>query len=112
MAGIGTRKSGDAQKALLRKGFRSEERGHHTYYILYVEGKASEIYTYFSRQNTGADLQRNEVGGMKRQLKFGSPEELFRFIDCSTTEAQYVATLRDQGILPALPPAIAPDVPL
>jgi hypothetical protein len=99
MAGIGTRKLGDAQQALGRKGFRLLET-HHAYYVLHVDNKPTQIRTYFSHKNTGKDLWDNEVNGMKNQMKFSSPKELFQFIDCDISEAAYVQLLRERGHIP------------
>jgi len=98
MAGIGTRKLGEAQQALGKKGFRSNQT-HHTYYVLYINDKPTHIRTYLSHKNTGKDLWDNEVNGMKNQMKFNSPKELFQFIDCNISEDAYVKLLQDRGHL-------------
>ena len=37
---------------------------------------------------------------MKHQMKFLSPKELYKFIDCDITEDAYVNLLRERGHLP------------
>ena len=100
MAGLGTRKLGEAQQALSRKGFRQVET-HHAYFVLHVNGQPTDIRTYSSHKPTGKDLYDNEVQGMKKQLKFQSPKELFQFIDCDISEEAYLVLLRERGHLPS-----------
>ncbi len=91
------RKAKDIQAVLARKGFQQSAKSHHLYYSLYVNGKKTGVFTYFSHgpKEYGAALM-NQV---RKQLKFASTDDAERFFDCPMSEQEYIKLLRDQNVL-------------
>jgi len=81
--------------ALTKKGFHSEERSDHTFFILYVNGTKTPIYTKLGRGSKG--LKKSLISAIRKQLKFRDMEGLQGFVDCPITEEEYVAMLRRNG---------------
>ena len=75
--------------ALQSKGFRPSNR-HHTYYILYVNGRKTSVRTKVSHgiREYGKSL----LGQMSKQLGV-SRRQLDRLIECPMSEEEYVSLL-------------------
>jgi len=91
------------KRALLEKGFR-EESGHqkkgHTYFRLYVGEKKTHVLTQVSEGKANRNLASPNVKRTYKQMHI-SKDQLFAFVDCSMSEADYVAaaeqSLAEQG---------------
>jgi hypothetical protein len=81
------------RKALEAKGFRPFET-HHTFYILYVDGKKTSIRTMISHgiSEYGDAL----LGHVRRQLGLTS-KELQDLVECPLSGESYVALLKERG---------------
>jgi len=81
------------RKALEAKGFRPYET-HHTFYILYVDGKKTSIRTRISHgiSEYGDTL----LGHVRRQLGLTS-KELQDLVECPLSGESYVALLKERG---------------
>ncbi|SFV02326.1 hypothetical protein SAMN05421543_1213 [Alicyclobacillus macrosporangiidus] len=87
------RKTREIEASLQRKGFRKSNRDHH-YFVLYVDGKKTSVFTKTSHGMKEYDglLLRN----MARQLRL-TIEQLYELIDCPLTLEDYIGILRDSG---------------
>lgn len=87
------------EKALLKKGFKKTEESHHTYYILWVNGKKTDIYTYLSHGKSSKDYGSPLMGKVKSQLRFKDNALAEDFFDCPMTEGQYLKMLKELDAL-------------
>jgi hypothetical protein len=86
-------KTKDIRSALLKKGFRSDNR-HHEYLWLYVGERQTGVMTRLShgRSEYGEDL----LAKVKKQLGV-SKEQLFALVGCPLNYETYVAHLVETG---------------
>jgi hypothetical protein len=83
--------------ALTKKGFVEQERRKHTFYILYIDGKKTQIRTKLS--HGGKEYGDNLLSFIRKQLKFDNKEELEDFIECPKSLEEYVRMLKDKSII-------------
>lgn len=94
------RKTRDLKSVLEKKGFlaiANTQKGHHDYYFLYVDGKKSHIYTYFSHGKS--EYHPFLMDQIKKQLKFSSTKDAEDFFDCPLTKEKYLEKLIESGVL-------------
>jgi hypothetical protein len=94
------RKTRDLKSALEKKGFTAssnKDKKHHDYYFLYVDGKKSHIYTYFSHGQS--EYNSFLMAQIKKQLKFPTANDAEDFFDCPLTKEKYIEKLIDSGVL-------------
>ncbi|WP_158798342.1 type II toxin-antitoxin system HicA family toxin [Pedobacter sp. L105] len=91
------RKPKDIEKALLKKGFISNEESHHKYYILHYDGKKTDIYTYLSHSKRTEDYGTNLMQKIKQQLRFNNTRSAERFLDCPMTQNEYIEMLKQSN---------------
>ena len=109
-------KVSQAKSAVKSKGYVAEGTGSgrsvdHQYFYFYYDGKKTDINTHFSHHTAGSDLQRNELSGMKTQMKFRTSKQLEEFISCTMTAAQYEQMLMEDGHLNDNEPEAPPSTP-
>jgi hypothetical protein len=90
-------KTKDICSALKKKGFSETPKNRHTHYILYENGKKTEIFTFISRGI--AEYNDNLLGSMKKQLHLESKTELKNFIECPMAKEQYRDLLIERGCI-------------
>ena len=83
--------------ALTRKGFVKNEKKHHIFYFLYVDGKKTQIRTKLS--HSSKEYNDNLLSAIRKQLKFDSIKVLECFINCPISEKDYVRMLIDKSII-------------
>jgi len=88
---VSARRSTVIESALLRKGFRVEQR-HHRFLILYVDGRRTAIRTKIS--HGGKDYGDFLLSRMREQLRLPTVRQLLRLIDCPMDSDEYVTVLR------------------
>lgn len=94
------RKPRDMKKALSKKGFVQDSSvDHHEYYYLWVDGKKSAIYTYFSHGKNSKEYDKRLMGQVKRQLRFKNSNDMDDLFDCPLDHKGYVALLNDSDEL-------------
>lgn len=86
-------KTRDIESALLRKGFRPDNKDHE-YLWLFVGGKKTSIKTKLSYgiREYGDDL----LAQVKKQLRLTKPQ-LMDLVECPMSEAAYVDILKKNG---------------
>ena len=95
----------EARANLLSKGFRQREGKKHTFFDLYLDGRDAGISTHFSRgKQQHSEIDDGMMDLMKPQLRLDRKGEVFELLNCTMTEEQYVAFLRDRGRLQPPPP--------
>ena len=62
----------DVEKALLKKGFQSEEGNHHFFTYITLSGKKSTVYTKTSHGTGHSTLHDSLVSAMSRQCGWRS----------------------------------------
>ena len=89
------RKAKDIQSALLKKGFREDNRDHH-FYFLWVGNKKSSVRTKISHgiEEYGIELLKR----VSEQLHLTN-KELNDLLDCPLTLEGYVRLLRQRKIV-------------
>lgn len=88
----------DIEKALKKKGFKSEERDH-TFWYFHYNGKKTSIFTFTSHGSGHKTYSGRLIGYLKRQLKFNSSNELRKFVQCPISEEKYIEILKSQGVI-------------
>ena len=83
--------------ALIRKGFVKKEKRDHIYYILYVNGKKTQIRTKLS--HSSKEYNDGLLSAIRKQLKFNSKKELENFINCPLSEEEYISMLMDKSVI-------------
>lgn len=83
-------KTDKISSSLLRKGVIARE-SHHTYYILFVDGKKTSIRTRISHGSK--KYGRNLLSTMRRQLGLDCMDELKDLINCPMSSSDYVRLL-------------------
>jgi len=81
------------RSALAKKGFR-EERSHHLYFRLYVNGEKTGICTYIS--HGAQECDDYILGTMAKHLML-TKAQLCAFIDCTLSMEAYIEILRGLG---------------
>ena len=94
------RKTKNIKKALKDKGFSkmsSKEKSHHEFYYLMVDGKKSNIKTFFShgKEEYGDSL----MSKIKKELKFKETSKAEEFFDCTLSGSDYIKMLEMNGDL-------------
>lgn len=92
-------KFGDVRRNLPRKGFATEA-AHHQYLYFYYKGKRTRFYTYTSHGKPGDDVGDDNVSAMKLQLGLGTMKQVRQLVECTMSEAGYIAALIASGKLP------------
>lgn len=87
------RKAAEIASALLNKGFRRSQ-SHHTFYILYAQGRKTSARTKIS--HSIREYGRSLLAQIARQLCL-TASELDQFLECPLTEEDYVDRLIEQG---------------
>jgi hypothetical protein len=90
-------KTKEAEKGLLQKGFRRRNTDHATFW-LFVGDERSEVWTKISFG--ASEIDDSMVSRMARQV-FLSRKDFVNLVQCPLSREDYLARLRDQGILPA-----------
>jgi hypothetical protein len=88
------RDAGDIKKALLQKGFYSENSDHTFFY--YEDNQ--NIFTKISHGSKYKSYGDDLLGKMSRQLKI-TKSELLKFIDCPLRKEDYLIILRAKGLI-------------
>jgi hypothetical protein len=83
--------------SLTKKGFR-EERSHHLYFRLHVDGEKTHVFTYIS--HGAQECDDHILGVMKKHLML-SRAQLDALIDCQMGGEEYVGILRGLGEIKA-----------
>jgi hypothetical protein len=91
-------KRDDVESSLSKKGFAEQPGRDHRYFRLLYDGKDTGIYTKTSRGTGYKSLGDGLVSSMAKQLKLRTGE-FVRLVDCSMTEAEYLALLAEKGEL-------------
>ncbi len=94
---MATRKPSEIRAGLKRKGFREEPGARHFKLVLQRDGKDTHIFTIVSHGHN--EYGDGLLGLMSRQQLRLSKADLLRLIDCSMSEADYVAHLAEIGVL-------------
>ncbi|OPY38182.1 MAG: hypothetical protein A4E35_00604 [Methanoregula sp. PtaU1.Bin051] len=89
------RKAREIEAALLQKGFL-KRTSHHNLFYLCIDGKITGVHTFMSHgvREYGNPLLEK----MKNQMHL-SAKELELFIRCPLTFENYIALLKEQGIV-------------
>ena len=86
------RKAKDIKRTLLRKGFElNPKKEYHEYYYFVIDGKKSEVFTYFSHSKT--EYNKHLLSMIKHQLKFESNDDFENFLDCPFSQDDYTQML-------------------
>ena len=77
--------------SLLKKGFVEDTESHHHYFTLYINGRKSSVYTYFShgQKEVGAKI----LGSMAKQLGL-TVSDFEKLIDCPLGKSEYINILK------------------
>ncbi|MEX2489713.1 MAG: hypothetical protein WD356_09340 [Pseudomonadales bacterium] len=87
------------ERSLGRKGFDLDNRDHR-YYLHKHNGKETGVKTKLSHGKKYKRLDANLQSVIKRQLKLDSSSEFRDFVECPMSADDYLAKLRDKGIIP------------
>ena len=90
-------KSREIESAFITKGFHKKEGGSHIQFVFYYMGKPTLAHTLLSRGT--ADPGEPNLHKMKKQLFFNNPNDFDQFIECTFTEQDYIANLRNKGVI-------------
>lgn len=94
---MSTRKGSRISAALLRKGFREDDSGHHRLFWLFVDDVQTGVKTYLSH---GKKEYSDRVLGKMATVQLGlRKKELLALIDCPMTGEKFVAILEERGRL-------------
>ena len=96
---MASRRSTAIVAALTSKGF-VDTGGDHHWLVLHVEGKKTAVRTKVSRGHR--DYGDPLLSAMSKQLKLeGKKARLLDLLDCPMSESDYIADLRQRGVLGA-----------
>lgn len=95
------RKSDDVRDALLKKGYKEKgvKRGHTWFELTGVPPGKQPIRTFYSNGGHGKEISDDNLGKMKKQMKFEDKRKFNDYLDCTYSEAQYRDSLRERGLL-------------
>lgn len=82
--------------SLLKKSFVQKET-HHSYYLLFVNGKKTSIRTRLSHGSS--EYGSNLLSMMKKQLSLETMEELEDLINCPMSGEAYVELLLERNVI-------------
>jgi predicted RNA binding protein YcfA (HicA-like mRNA interferase family) len=83
----------DLEKALAKKGFKSEEAKRHTQYFFYYQNKKTSYRVTISRGSNSV-YSGDLLGYVSQQMKLSTNQQLQLFIECSFTEKDYIKHLK------------------
>lgn len=87
----------DLRRSLEVKGFRKIQGGNHTKYVLVVDNVIQSVWTVVSQSKY--DISHALQSTIARELRMPGQAYLRRFVECSVTEDEYVAMLREKGVV-------------
>lgn len=90
-----TYKTRDIESALSRKGFQVKQ-SHHKYYILFVDGKKTNIRTFISHGIK--EYNKTLLSSMKNQLHLSS-NEFNDLISCPLTRESLIEIYSKNGLI-------------
>lgn len=86
-------KTDKIESSLVKKGF-SAENGDHKYYILYCNGKKTQIFTKVSHGKP--EIGEPLLGKMAKQVRL-SKKDFADLIECPLSKERYMQMMKDQG---------------
>jgi hypothetical protein len=94
-----TRKGREIASALLKKGWRRERDGNHTWYTFLIrDGAEFSVHTLMSHNISGKTVSRSLMARMAKQLHLTN-RQFLNFIDCRLSEEDYRKLLSDREIV-------------
>ena len=91
---MATYKRRTIENALVRKGFRRDEK-HHSFFHYYTEaGERTRVWTKTSHGRTGADINKGLFKRMARQCKL-TADDFRDLVDCPMSRTDYEQLLRN-----------------
>ena len=86
-------KTDKIESSLVKKGF-SAENGDHKYYILYCNGKKTQIFTKVSHGKP--EIGEPLLGKMAKQVRL-SKKDFADLIECPLSKERYMQMMKNQG---------------
>ena len=90
-----TFKSKKVEKSLKKKGFK-QEPGDHKFFVLYVDGKRTNIRTKTS--HCGQDIDKYLINQMRKQVHL-EEEDIINLIKCPLSEEEYKKIVTEGGYI-------------
>lgn len=85
----------DIERALLRKGFVQDERHHHYFIYVALDGLRTAVRTHTSH-GSSKSIGQPLLGQMSRQCGLEVPQSL-ALVDCPLGRGEYEGLLRERG---------------
>ncbi|MCX6698315.1 MAG: hypothetical protein NTV68_00070 [Methanomicrobiales archaeon] len=93
-------KQREFSKAALKKGFVAVKQSEHCYfYLKNPDDKITHIRTKMGQHGNVKDISDDLLSVMYKQLHFESKNEMMRFIDCTKSYDEYIASLKAHNII-------------
>lgn len=93
-------KQRDFRKAIVKKGFIPVSKDEHCYfYLKNPEGKITPVRTKMGQHGKMKDIPDNLLAVMYKQLHFETKKEMIKFIDCTKSYEEYIASLKANNVI-------------
>ena len=93
-------KQREFRKAALKKGFVAVKQSEHCYfYLKNPEGKITVVRTKMSQHGKMKDISDDLLSVMYKQLHFDTKDDMMKFIECTKSYDEYVASLKAHNII-------------
>ena len=93
-------KQREFRKAVLKKGFVAVKQSEHCYfYLRNTDEKITLIRTKIGQHGNQKDISDDLLSVMYKQLHFETKDEMMKFIGCTKTYEEYIASLKVHNII-------------
>lgn len=92
-------KQREFRKAILKKGFVAVKSEHCYFYLKNANNEITPIRTKIGQHGNEKDISDDLLSVMYKQLHFESKNEMMKFIDCTKTYEDYIASLKAHNII-------------
>ena len=90
------KKASDVEKALKKKGFTEDKSKSHNKYVLYIDGKKTNINTHTSQGASHKEISECMLNTMAKQMKI-TRKEFDSFVQCTLSEENYKKILYERN---------------
>jgi hypothetical protein len=93
-------KQREFQKAVLKKGFVAVKQSEHCYfYLKNADDEITPVRTKMGKHGNLKDISDDLLSIMYKQLHFDTKNDMMKFIDCTKSYEEYVASLKAHNVI-------------
>ncbi len=87
-----------AERSLLQKGFKKDQRNH-KFFIFYYRDKKTDVFTYLSHGSRSEDIDDSLLKLIKKELRLDDNQQTRDLLNCPLDGQRYAEILLQKGII-------------